>query len=98
DVLLACRSWESSTVLTPADRAVLRATDETMETGRISAAIWAECERHITSTEARLELVVAIGNWRMFSQLLLTLAIPLEEGIQDWLPDGQRPPRAPREF
>ena len=98
DVLLACRSWESATVLTDADRAVLRATDETMESGRISDATWAECARHIESVEARLELVVAIGNWRMFSQLLLTLRIPLEEGLEDWMPDGLRPARAPQDF
>ncbi|MEW6465930.1 MAG: carboxymuconolactone decarboxylase family protein [Pseudomonadota bacterium] len=98
EVLLACRSWESSELLGPADRAVLRATDETLETGRISDATWAECERHIPTVEARLELVVAIGNWRMFSQLLLTLRIPLEEGLSDWMPDGVRPPRAPRDF
>ena len=98
DVLLACRSWESADVLTAADRAVLRATDETVDSGRISDATWAECERHIPTVEARLELVVAIGNWRMFSQLLLTLRIPLEEGLSDWLPDGVRPARAPRDF
>lgn len=98
DVLLACRSWESSTILTAADRAILRATDETMESGRISDATWSECERHVASIQARLELVVAIGNWRTFSQLLLTLRIPLEEGLEDWMPDGLRPARAPRDF
>lgn len=98
DVLLACRSWESSTILTAADRAILRATDETMETGRISDATWSECERHVESIQARLELVVAIGNWRTFSQLLLTLRIPLEEGLEDWMPDGLRPARAPQDF
>ncbi len=98
DVLLACRSWESSTILTAADRAILRATDETMEAGRISDATWSECERHVESIQARLELVVAIGNWRTFSQLLLTLRIPLEEGLEDWMPDGLRPARAPLDF
>ena len=98
DVLLACRSWESATVLADADRAVLRATDETMESGWISDATWTECERHIESVQARLELVVAIGNWRMFSQLLLTLRIPLKEGLEDWMPDGLRPARAPLDF
>lgn len=98
EVLLACRSWESAKVLTAADRAVLRATDETIETGRISDATWAECERQIDGLEARLEMVVAIGNWRMFSQLLLTLRVPLEDGLADWMPDGVRPPRAPLDF
>ncbi|WP_293390207.1 carboxymuconolactone decarboxylase family protein [Nevskia sp.] len=98
NVLLACRSWESATVLSAADRAILRATDETMDTGRISESTWAECERHVTSIQARLELVVAIGNWRTFSQLLLTLGIPLEDGLDNWMPDGVRPARAPADF
>lgn len=79
-------------------RSCVRATDEAMESGRISDATWAECERHVESVEARLELLAAIGNWRMFSRLLLTLRIPLEDGLEDWMPDGLRPARAPHDF
>ena len=36
-----------------------------------------------------LELVVAIGNWRLFSSLLRSLEVPLEEGVAPWPPDGE---------
>ena len=40
------------------------------------------------------EMGVAIGNWRMFSELLQSLQIPLEPGIAHWPPDGTVPPSA----
>jgi hypothetical protein len=39
-----------------------------------------------------IELVVAIGNWRLFSSLLRSLEIPLEDGVAPWPPDGKPPP------
>jgi alkylhydroperoxidase family enzyme len=89
--LLAVRDWQGSTVLSDADRAVLRATDETLERGSISDETWVECCRHLASDAERIELVVAIGNWTMFSQLLKSLAIPLEDGVAPWPPDGRAP-------
>jgi hypothetical protein len=38
-----------------------------------------------------VEMVVAIGNWTMFSQLLQSLRVPLEEGAVPWPPDGKVP-------
>jgi hypothetical protein len=35
--------------------------------------------------------VTAIGNWRLFSSLLQSLDIPLEEGVEAWPPDGREP-------
>ncbi len=90
DALLAVRDWRASSLLGDADRAVLAATDETLEQGVISAATWAELEKHL-SPEHRIELVVAIGNWRLFSSLLRSLEIPLEDGVAAWPPDGRRP-------
>ncbi len=91
DALLAVRDWRASTLLTAADRAVLAATDETLETGTISAETWTACTREIPGDETRLELVCAIGNWRLFSSLLRSLEIPLEDGVAAWPPDGRRP-------
>lgn len=85
--LLAVRDPGSSN-LGPAERAVLAATDETRTRGFISHTTWRECERHLPSAEERLELVAAIANWTMFSQLLQSLEIPLEEGVEPWPPDG----------
>jgi alkylhydroperoxidase family enzyme len=93
---LAVRDWRSNDSLGPADRAVLAATDETLETGAISAETWAECERHVGGPQELLDLVASIGNWRLFSQLLQSLEIPLEDGVAGWPPDGRIPaPPAP---
>jgi alkylhydroperoxidase family enzyme len=92
--LLAVREWRSSQRFGPAERAVLEATDETLETGTLSAATWARCAEHLDAN-ARIELVAAIGAWQLVSQLTRSLAIPLEAGVASWPPDGAKPPAAP---
>ena len=89
--VVAVRDWRRSDRLGPADRAVLAAVDDTLGEGRIADATWAECARHVASDAERVEMVVAIGNWTMFSQLLRSLQIPLEAGTAGWPPDGARP-------
>jgi alkylhydroperoxidase family enzyme len=89
--MLAVRDWRGYAGFGAAERAVLAATDETLETGAISAATWRACEAALGTAESLLELVAAIGNWRLFSSLLRSLEIPLEEGVASWPPDGRRP-------
>jgi alkylhydroperoxidase family enzyme len=89
--LLAVRDWRTSDRFGAPERAVLAATDETLEQGTISPETFAECERALGGTEALLELVAAIGNWRLFSSLLRSLDIPLEAGVAPWPPDGRAP-------
>ncbi len=89
--VIAVRDWRSSMRLGAADRAVLAAVDDTLECGKISDSVWAECVRHVGSPEQLLEMVIAIGNWNMFSQLLRSVEIPLEEGVNGWPPDGRIP-------
>lgn len=91
--LLAVRDWRSADRFGPTERAVLEATDETIERGEISEETWAECARALDNDPALLvELVVAIGNWRLFSSLLRSLDVPLEDGVAPWPPDGISPP------
>jgi len=90
--ILGVRNWRKHPDYGPVERAVLAATDETLEHGTISASTWRECEAHLENPEALVELVVAIGNWRLFSSLLRSLEVPLEEGTAAWPPDGARPP------
>ncbi len=92
--LLAVRDWQNATTLTPADRAVLRATDDTLDHGHIQSDTWDECTKHLETEAERVELVIAIGNWIMFSQLLKSLNVPLEDDIEPWPPDGQPPIKA----
>ncbi|MFQ5699063.1 MAG: carboxymuconolactone decarboxylase family protein [Myxococcota bacterium] len=92
--LLAVREWRSAECFDARDRAVLAATDETLETGTISSETWAACEREIADPDARVELVLALGTWRLISLLTRSLEIPLEEGISSWPPDGLPGPAA----
>ncbi len=92
--LVAVRDWADSDRFDRADRAVLAATDETLGSGAISATTWSEIEETIPNELARLEVVIAIANWSMFAQLLRSLEIPLEDGVDPWPPDGQIPPLA----
>jgi alkylhydroperoxidase family enzyme len=92
--ILAVHDWHASPVLDDADRAVLAATDETLDHGRISDATWRLCREHVGGDAELAEMVVAIGNWRMFSELLQSLQIPLEDGVAHWPPDGEIPPSA----
>ena len=94
DLVLAVRDWRNASALTEAQMAVLAATDETLEQGRISDATWAECCRHLATQEERIEMVLAISNWRTFSELLQSLRIPLEDGVEAWPPYGKKPPAA----
>jgi alkylhydroperoxidase family enzyme len=88
DEVLAVRDWRAATVLSEADRAVLEATDEVMAAGAISAETWERCAAVLDGPEALLELVGAIGCWRMIATLLRSLEVPLEAGITAWPPDG----------
>lgn len=92
--ILAVRNWQSSDRLSPADRAVLAAVDDTLECGAISDETWRACVEHVGTPEQLVEMVVAIGNWNMFSQLLKSLKVPLEEGVASWPPDGVQPKHA----
>ena len=92
--VVAVRDWQNADCLSAADKAVLAATDETLNDGRISDATWAACCEHLSSEAERIELVLAISNWRLFSEMFQSLRIPLEEGVDHWPPDGLPSPAA----
>ena len=89
--VLAVRDWRNTSRLSDADRAVLGAVDDTLSYGKISDEVWRQCVAHVGGQEVLIEMVVAIGNWNTFSQLLRSLEIPLETGVECWPPDGMVP-------
>ncbi|HJO23912.1 MAG: carboxymuconolactone decarboxylase family protein [Myxococcota bacterium] len=89
--LLAVRDWRTHADWSPADRAVLAATDDTLAHGAVSPATWAECQAALPDAGEQLELLAAIGAWHMISQILRSLEVPLEEGVAPWPPDGAAP-------
>ncbi|MHB8670709.1 MAG: carboxymuconolactone decarboxylase family protein [Acidimicrobiales bacterium] len=91
--LLGVRDWPSHAPFGPVERAVLAATDELVAKGALSARTWRACEAELGGDAAvMLELVAALGTWRMIASLLETLEVPLEDGVVEWPPDGRRPP------
>ena len=88
--VLAVKDWQSATCLTEQDRAILAATDETLADGMISASTWETCAGFLDAAQL-LELNVAIGAWRLISQLARSAGIELEEGVDSWPPAGDAP-------
>ena len=94
DDLLGVRDWQAHAAFGGAERAVLAATDDVVHGGAVSAETWATCERELGADRAMLvEMVTAIGTWRMIATLLGSLEIPLEDGVSSWPPEGQPPSR-----
>jgi len=89
ETLLAVRDWKNADCLSEADKTVLAATDDTLANGFVSEATWQLMKEHYPSHEEQLEILAAIANWRSISQILLSLEIPLDEGMQSWPPDGK---------
>lgn len=92
--LLGVRDWSAHDGFGAPERAVLAATDDVVRDGAVSAQTWAACERELGADSAVLiELVTAIGAWRMIASILHSLEVPLEDGIASWPPEGQPPSR-----
>jgi alkylhydroperoxidase family enzyme len=92
--LLGVRDWPEHAAFGAQERAVLAATDDVVREGAVSAETWSACECELGADRAALiELVTAIGTWRMISTLLHSLDIPLEDGVASWPPEGQPPSR-----
>lgn len=92
DDLLGVRDWPDYNGFGPVERAVLAATDDVVRDGVVGSAAWAACERELDSdTTVLIELVTAIGAWRMVASILHSLKVPLEEGVSSWPPDGHGP-------
>ena len=89
--LLAVRDWQNDDDFGETERAVLAATDETLEHGRITDETWAACRAVFDDDAILVEMVAAIGNWSLFSALLKSLNVPLEDGIDPWPPTGEPP-------
>jgi alkylhydroperoxidase family enzyme len=88
------RDWSTHDGFGSAERAVLAATDEVVRDGAVSAHTWDACERELGADSAVLiELVTAIGAWRMIASILHSLDVPLEDGVSSWPPEGQPPSR-----
>lgn len=91
--IVAVRDWPNATagLFDETDRCVLAAVDETCSTGTIDAETWARLSRLVPSDAERIEVVAAIGTWRLISSVVRSLEIPLDPDLDSWAPDGVSP-------
>lgn len=91
--LLAVRDWQSSSHLGADQKLVLAATDELLQSGSLSQDTVSRCCTTL-GRDATIELVTAVGAWRLVSKFTRALDIPLEAGVASWPPDAKEPPAA----
>lgn len=72
-------SWESSQAFDPAERAVLRFTDEVAKVGVVRDETFAALAGHLDATMT-MELAQTIGFYGMLARVLLAFRVDLETG------------------
>jgi len=90
DLLGLRGDWRESRHFGDDESLLLDAVDTLLEEGALSAEQMKACRERF-GQNATIELVTAVGCWQLVSKLVRSLAIPLEEGIDSWPPDGRRP-------
>ena len=88
--LLAVRDWRESNHLGDDEKLILEVVDSLLETGDVEKSVVDRCLEKF-GQNATIELVTAVGAWRLVSKFTKALDIPLEEGIASWPPSGQEP-------
>lgn len=89
--LFAIRDWKNASCFSECEKSVLSAVDELLDNKKIPDLIWHQLRHHFKTDKALIELVTCIGNWHMFALILNGLAVPLDEGMNSWAPDGKEP-------
>jgi alkylhydroperoxidase family enzyme len=72
------KDWESSSVFTATESAVLRFTDEVTGNGKASQSTFSEVEKYLDHREM-MELTITAGFYGMLGRLLLTFDVDLED-------------------
>ncbi|MEM7098584.1 MAG: carboxymuconolactone decarboxylase family protein [Pseudomonadota bacterium] len=89
--LLAVRDWSSHQHWSSAQVVALTVTDEILSTGVVSDSTWDALSQIWPTEREQLELLATVGTWKMISDMLKCLKLPLEEGLAPWPPDGISP-------
>jgi len=90
DILELRGDWRQSRHFGEDEKTLLSAVDSLLEQGTLSAELADRCIERFGRDET-IEIVTAVGVWRLVSKVTNALQIPLEEGIASWPPDGRHP-------
>jgi alkylhydroperoxidase family enzyme len=88
--IVAVRTANAS-VLSEADLVAIRVVDDVLDATRVSEPTLADARTLLGDGDELLELVTIPGFYRAIGTMLLTFAVPLEDGLEPWGPDGQSP-------
>jgi alkylhydroperoxidase family enzyme len=78
----------SATVLTDRDRGAIAVVDEVLDGVSVSPATLATARSLLGDDRAVLELLMIPGLYRTIGTVLLSIGVPLEDGVDPWAPDG----------
>lgn len=88
--LLGVRDWSAHRDFDAAQRCVLQAVDEVVESHQVSPPTVAMLVE-LLGVDAAIEAVAAIGAWVMVSIVLRSFDVPVEDGVALWPPEGAEP-------
>ena len=90
DLLELRGDWRNSTHFGDDEKMLLEAVDALLERDTLPPELTSQCLDRL-GRNATIELVTAVGAWRLVAKVTRGLEIPLEEGIASWPPDGRTP-------
>lgn len=87
--ILGVRNPEACASYNELDRTILRMTDELIDRAQVSPEVWGKIEKAFPP-EQLVEMLLVVGNWRMFAIFLNAAGIPLDPNVPSW-PEGKAP-------
>ena len=88
--LVAIRSADAA-VLGAGDMLVINVVDEVLDHVSVTRSTLDAVRSHLGDDAALMELVTIAGCYRAIGSLLLSFAVPLEDHVEPWAPDGIAP-------
>jgi len=88
--ILAVRTADAG-VLSNADLVAIRVVDDVLDATCVSDATLADARDLLGDGDELLELVMIPAFYRAIGTMLRSFAVPLEDGLDPWAPDGHAP-------
>lgn len=88
--LVAIRNADAA-VLGAGDMLVINVVDEVLDHVGVTRSTLDAVRSHLDDDAALMELVTIAGCYRAIGSLLLSFAVPLEDHVEPWPPDGVAP-------
>jgi alkylhydroperoxidase family enzyme len=89
--LNAIKGWSTSDKFTPAERAVMAATDELVGRNLVEDETFAELKKHLSDPQI-LELFYVIGLWRMHGMIVRALHLEFDKDTTARMKEVPAPP------